>query len=113
SSDTTGAATTHTYTPAGDLAGPTQTRGADPLASVGYSYDALDRVQTITRGNGVKTALTYTDANQAKTETTTAANGTTLQTSAYSYDAHGNLHSRTDQTLTPPGARRRHGPKPR
>src|SRR5919197_303038 len=102
STDITGAVTSYSYNPAGDLTGATQTRGD--------TNDSLDRVATITRGNGVRTAITYTDANQVKTQTTTAANGTTLQTSSYSYDAHGNLHSRTDQTPAAPGAARRRGP---
>jgi RHS repeat-associated protein len=114
STDITGAVTSYSYDAAGDLKAATQTRGGATLASVAYDYDALDRVATITRANGVKTAITYTDANQVKTETTTAPDGTPLSTSAYTYDAHGNLHSRTDQTPAATGAAKPRGTaKPR
>jgi RHS repeat-associated protein len=108
--DITGATTRYTYNAAGDLTGAVQTRDGGTsqvratLAGVTYDYDSLDRVKTITRGNGVKTAITYTDANQVKSESTTAANGTPLATRSYSYDAHGNLQARTDQTQAALGA---------
>ena len=113
STDITGATTTYGYDQAGKLTCATQTRDGATLAEVAYAYDTLDRVTTVTRGGqacagggGVKTALTYTDANQVKTETTTAPGGTVLLSASYSYDAHGNLVSRTSQATAPAATRR-------
>jgi RHS repeat-associated protein len=117
--DVTGAVTTYSYNPnageAGgcgpavtDLCRAVQVRGSAGLASVTYTYDSMDRVHTITRGNGVTTTLAYTDASQVKTETTTAADGTLLRTDSYTYDSHGNVATHTiASTLpapAPPGA---------
>jgi RHS repeat-associated protein len=114
--DITGAVTTYTYNPdagqAGgcgpsvtDLCQAVQARDGTTLARVAYTYDSLDRVHTITRGTGITTTLAYTDANQVKTETTTAPDGTVLVADSYTYDAHGNLASATTQTTTPAAAR--------
>ena len=102
STDITGAVTTYTYNTGGacgpaptDLCQAVQARSGTTLASVSYTYDPMDRVHTITRGNGVTTTIGYTDASQVKTETTTAADGTTLRTDGYTYDAHGNVATHT------------------
>ena len=66
------------------------------LASETYSYDAMSRVATITRGNGVTTTNTWTGHNQLNTQRTTTASGTLVEAHAYTYDTHGNLATRTD-----------------
>jgi RHS repeat-associated protein len=116
--DVTGAVTTYTYNPGGscgpaatDLCTAVQARGGTTLASVGYTYDALNRVHTITRGNHVTTTLTYTDASQVHTQTVTTADGTTLRADTYTYDSHGNPATRTTTTTLPAaGPRRAAGP---
>ena len=62
--DITGAVTTYTYNADGtcgpaatDLCQAVQNRGGVTLASVAYTYDPMDRVHTITRGNGVTTTI--------------------------------------------------------
>ncbi len=106
--DTTGAVTTYHYNDDGncgpaatDLCSAVQVRGQDTLASVSYLYDSLDRIKTVNRGNKVSTAVTYTDANQVATETTTGADGSTLQLDEYTYDAHGNVSTHTVTTALP------------
>ncbi len=106
--DITGAVTTYTYNAGGtcgpaatDLCQAVQARGGTTLASVSYTYDPMDRVHTITRGNGVTTTIDYTDASQVKTETTTAADGTALRTDGYTYDAHGNVATHTITSALP------------
>lgn len=108
STDITGAVTSYTYNAAGTC-GPTitnlcravQARDGTTLASISYTYDSLDRVHTITRGNGVTTTLAYNDASQIKTETTTAADGTLLRTDRYTYDSHGNVATHTTTSALP------------
>jgi len=95
--DVTGAVTTYRYDAAGLVGGATQTRGGAEIAEVGYTYDSLDRVQTIDRDNGVTTKITYDDANRITGETTTSGN-TTLRADSYTYDAHGNTSSHTTTT---------------
>jgi RHS repeat-associated protein len=102
STDITGAVTTYTYNTGGtcgpaptDLCQAVQVRGGTTLAHVSYTFDPMDRVHTITRGNGVTTTLDYTDASQVKTEITTTADGTTLRTDGYTYDSHGNVSTHT------------------
>ena len=102
STDITGAVTTYTYNTDGtcgpaptDLCQAVQVRGGTTLAKVSDTYDPMDRVHTITRANGVTTTIDYTDASQVKTETTSAADGTTLRTDGYTYDAHGNVSAHT------------------
>jgi RHS repeat-associated protein len=102
STDITGAVTTYTYNADGacgpaptDLCQAVQVRDGTTLARVSYTYDPMDRVHTITRGNGVTTTIDYTDASQVKTETTTAADGSTLRTDSYTYDSHGNVATHT------------------
>jgi RHS repeat-associated protein len=116
--DATGAVTTYTYNAGGacgpaatDLCQAVQARAGTTLASVSYTYDSLDRVHTITRGNGVTTTIGYTDASQVKTEATTAAGGTPLRTDGYTYDSHGNLATHTITSALPaPAQARRAGP---
>ena len=106
--DTTGAVTTYTYNTDGtcgpahtDLCQALQVRGSTTLATVSYTYDSMDRVHTITRGNKVTTTLVYTDASQVKTETTTAADGSALRTDGYTYDGHSNVATHTITTVLP------------
>ena len=107
--DITGAVTTYTYNTSSscgtnleELCQATQTRDGAPLASVAYTYDNLDRVHTITRANGITTTLTYTDASQVKTETTTTtADGTMLRADTYTYDDHGNTKTHTTTSALP------------
>ena len=106
--DTTGAVTTYAYNTDGtcgpahtDLCQAVQVRGSTTLATVSYTYDSMDRVHTITRGNKVTTTLAYTDASQVKTETVTAADGTMLRADDYTYDAHGNVATHTVSTILP------------
>ena len=102
STDITGAVTTYTYNPGGtcgpaptDMCQAVQARDGKTLARVSYGYDPMDRVHTITRGNGVATTIDYTDASQVKTETTSATDGTALRTDGYTYDAHDNVATHT------------------
>jgi len=106
--DTTGAVTTYAYNTDGtcgpahtDLCQAVQVRGSTTLATVSYTYDSMDRVHTITRGNKVTTTLDYTDASQVKTETTTAADGSALRTDGYTYDSHSNVATHTITTVLP------------
>jgi RHS repeat-associated protein len=106
--DTTGAVTTYAYNTDGtcgpahtDLCQAVQVRGSTRLATVSYTYDSMDRVHTITRGNKVTTTLDYTDASQVKTETTTAADGSVLRTDGYTYDSHSNVATHTITTALP------------
>jgi RHS repeat-associated protein len=106
--DITGAVTSYTYNSkdgcgptATDLCQAVQARDGATLASVAYTYDSLNRVHTITRGNKVTTTLAYTDASQVKTETVTAADGTMLRADDYTYDAHGNVATHTISTILP------------
>ncbi len=108
STDITGAVTTYTYNADGacgpaptDLCQAVQVRDGTTLARVSYTYDPMDRVHTITRGNGVTTTVDYTDASQVKTETTSAADGTTLRTDSYTYDSHGNVATHTITSALP------------
>ena len=100
--DITGAVTTYTYNADGncgpavtDLCTAVQKRYGVIMASIGYTYDSLDRVHTITRGNNVTTTLDYTDANRVRTQTTTAADGSLLRRDDYTYDSHGNIATHT------------------
>ena len=53
--------------------------------------------------------MTYTDASQVKTETTTAADATALSADGYTYDAHGNVATHTiDQRACPRPPQARH-----
>ena len=108
STDITGAVTAYTYNADGacgpaatDLCQAVQVRDGTALASVSYTYDPMDRVHTITRGNGVTTTIDYTDASQVKTETTSAADGTTLRADGYTYDAHDNVATHTITSALP------------
>jgi RHS repeat-associated protein len=65
------------------------------VARVGYVYDDHGRVITLTRGNGVATAYTYTSANLVESETTTKG-GQPQETREYAYNPAGQLTSRTD-----------------
>ena len=110
--DITGAVTTYAYNADGtcgladtDLCQAVQVRGSTVLATVSYTYDSMDRVHTITRGNKVTTTLAYTDASQVKTETTTAADGSALRTDGYTYDSHGNVATHTITSALPPRPR--------
>jgi RHS repeat-associated protein len=97
-----------------DLCEAVQARDGITLARVAYSYDSLDRVHTITRGNGVTTTIGYTDASQVKTETTTAADGSVLRTDGYTYDSHGNVATHTITSVLPaPAAPGRNAPRAR
>lgn len=107
STDVTGAVTSYTYNADGkcgpsitDLCGAVQKRDGTALATVSYTYDSLDRVATIA-GGSVTTKITYTDASQVSTETTTTAGGSLLLSTSYTYDSHGNVTGRTDRA---PGA---------
>jgi RHS repeat-associated protein len=108
STDITGAVTTYSYNAGGtcgpaptDLCQAVQARDGTTLARVSYTYDPMDRVHTITRGNGVTTTIGYTDASQVSTETTSAADGSTLRTDGYTYDAHGNVATHTITSALP------------
>ena len=106
--DITGAVTSYTYNANGtcgpartDLCSATQIRGGTTLAKVAYTYDSLDRVHTVTRGNGVTTTLDYTDASQVENETVKGADGTVLRTDSYTYDSHGNIATHTINSALP------------
>src|SRR5262249_36693907 len=71
------------------------------LASVSYTYDGLSRLSTITRGNGLTTANTYTPNNLLATEITTNGSGKQVEAHSYRYDSHHNLISKTDVTAEP------------
>jgi RHS repeat-associated protein len=74
----------------------TDVAGAE-VARVGYEYDDHGRVITLTRGNRVATAYTYTSTNLVESETTTKG-GEPQETRTYTYDPAGQLISRTDTT---------------
>ena len=74
----------------------TQTRGATVLASVTYTYDAMSRVRTTTRANGVTTTNTWTVHNKLNTQRTTSAFGALIEEHDYTYDSHGNVATRVD-----------------
>ena len=102
--DITGAVTSYVYNPAdGTLASATQKRGNTVLASVSYTYDAMDRVQTTKRGNGDVTTNTYTADNRLAVQSTTDSANTVLESHAYTYDSHGNVDTRVD-TIAPGGS---------
>ncbi|GAA3611298.1 RHS repeat domain-containing protein [Microlunatus ginsengisoli] len=103
STDITGAVTSYVYNPGdGTMASATQKRGSALLASVSYGYDAMDRVQTVKRGNGVVTTNTYTADNRLAVQSTTDSANKVLESHAYSYDDHGNVDTRVD-TIAPGG----------
>jgi RHS repeat-associated protein len=106
--DITGAVTTYAYNASGecgpnrdDLCGAVQKRGETTLAKTAYTYDSLDRVRTITDGNGVTTTIDYIDVSQVKTETSRAADGNLLRTDSYTYDNHGNVATHTVTSALP------------
>ena len=102
STDITGAVTTYTYnTDDGSLHSAVQKRGTATLASVVYTYDALDRVATIARGNGLTTTNTYTPVNLLATQKTVNGTGTQVEAHTYAYDTHHNLTTKTDTTARP------------
>ncbi len=98
--DVTGAVTTYQYDGTGLVKGATEARPGTTIGSVAYTYDSLDRIHTIDRGNGVTTTITYSDANQVTDQTTTGPDGTALHDDAYTYDAHGNVATHTTTTAT-------------
>ena len=99
--DVTGAVTKYLYNPDTTLKSATQTRGTSTLATVGYTYDGLGRVSTITRGNGLTTKHTYTPANLLATQVTTDSHNVQVEARSYSYDTHHNL-TRKIETTPPP-----------
>ena len=98
--DVTGAVTTYGYDTLGRLTSTKQARGTAALASTGYTYDALSRVSTITRGNGATTTNEWTARNQLSSQTTVNAGGVVVEAHAYTYDTHNNVVTRTDTTPT-------------
>ena len=117
--DITGAVTTYCYNADGSTSSAIQTRGGTPscstsgssptaqtsggatLGSVGYTYDGLGRVKTISRGNGVTTTNTYEPNLLLDSQTTTDKNGQQLEKRSYDYDSHHNLTSKTETTPKP------------
>ena len=117
--DVTGAVTTYCYNPDGSMSSAIQTRGGTPscvtngtssvaqttggttVASVGYAYDGLGRIRTITRGNGLTTTNTYEPNLMLNSQTTTDKSGQQLEKRAYDYDSHHNLVSKTETTAKP------------
>ncbi|GAA3627390.1 RHS repeat-associated core domain-containing protein [Microlunatus ginsengisoli] len=101
STDATGATTSYLYNPDSSLKSATQARGSTTLASVGYTYDGLDRIHSITRGNGLTTTHTYTRTGLLATQITGDSTGNQVEAHSYSYDNHHNLTQRTDTTAKP------------
>lgn len=94
--DVTGAVTTYTWDDADRMHSATQQRGSAVLASEIYTYDALSRLATTTHGNGTVTTEAYTPNDLVASETTKAADGSTVEAHSYTYDAHRDPATRTD-----------------
>ncbi|MFF3159754.1 RHS repeat-associated core domain-containing protein, partial [Streptomyces sp. NPDC057910] len=96
--DITGATTHYTYNKDGTLKQAVQKTadGRTTLAEVAYAYDGLGRVVKVERGNKSVTVYGYNDAGQITSDKTTRADGSVITEATYTYDAHGNLASRTD-----------------
>ena len=60
-----------------------QTSKVDAKGKTDYTYDALNRLDTVTEPNGRKTAYTYDRAGNRETETITEGSKTTVNTYAY------------------------------
>ena len=99
--DGTDAVTTYAYNTDSSLHSATQQRGTATVASVVYTYDGLDRIETITRGNGLKTTHTYTRAGLLESQITGDAAGNQVEAHNYIYDNHRNLLLKTDTTAKP------------
>ncbi|WP_347560681.1 RHS repeat-associated core domain-containing protein [Streptomyces sp. AcH 505] len=65
-----------------------------PLGKTTYTYDALGRPETVTDGRGIQSVYVYDKRDRVKTVSSTNS------TVRYTYDADGNLTSRTDPTGT-------------
>jgi RHS repeat-associated protein len=98
--DVAGNVTRLDYAPDGRLTGAAQ-RGAagELLAEVAYRYDAYARVETIDRGNGVRTEFTFTSASEIAGEST-EHDGVPQTQRSYAYDVDGRLVRRTDTDWT-------------
>ncbi len=101
STDITGAVTTYVYNDDTSLKSATQTRAGVTLASAGYTYDGLDRLKTITRGNGLVTTNGYTPNNLLASQTTVDGSKNPVESHQYTYDSHHNLTKKTDVTAVP------------
>jgi RHS repeat-associated protein len=66
------------------------------IARVEYAHDALGRVTTLDRGNGVTTAITYTSASEIESEITAGADGAALSERRYTYTVSGDVATRVD-----------------
>ena len=116
--DITGAVTTYCYNTDGSMSSAIQTRGGTPscstgssptaqttggttVGSVGYTYDGLGRIKTITRGNGVTTTNAYEPNLLLDSQTTTDKSGQQLEKRSYDYDSHHNVVSKTETTAKP------------
>ena len=101
STDATGATTTFAYYPDSSLQSATQTRVGATLASVSYTYDGLDRVKTIVRGNGLTTTNAYTPSGMLASQITGDKSGNQVEAHSYAYDNHQNLTRKTSSTPKP------------
>ena len=101
STDVTGAVTTFSYYPDASMQTAVQVRGGTTLASVKYTYDGLQRIKTITRGNKLVTTNSYTPNNLLGSEITVDGSGNQVEAHSYTYDNHHLLVRKTDSTAKP------------
>ena len=101
STDATGATTSYAYNPDSSLQSATQTRAGATLASVSYTYDGLDRIKTVKRGNGLTTTNAYTPNGMLASQITGDAGGNQVEAQSYAYDNHKNLTRKTSTTAKP------------
>jgi len=93
STDQLGLVTFYGYDGAGRLT--SMDPGGDALGTSTYTYDGLDRMESVTDGKGQQTAMSY-DAMD-RTARMTYADGSFV---AYSYDGNGNMTSAQDPSGT-------------
>ncbi|MER6076259.1 hypothetical protein ABT187_47595 [Streptomyces sp. NPDC001817] len=99
STDAAGAVTDYTYHPeTGRLERAVQkAKDGTEIATAAYGYDTLGRVESVGHGNKTTTRYEYFDNDQPRTQTLTRDDGgEVLARTAYTYNSHGNLESRTD-----------------
>ncbi len=95
--DGAGSVSTYTYYPTGTtneagLLESVSIKTKDGVvASVNYNYDGLGRLSTITRSNGVVTAITYDKYDREQTITTKNGNGNLISKEVYTYDDLNNV----------------------
>jgi YD repeat-containing protein len=93
SRDGNGNETRYEYDPKGNL---TRIVPPGPLGAIVYSPDALSRTASVVDGKGQRRTFTYDARDRVTKVEFRRADGTVESTVTYSYDAVGNLSSRTD-----------------